>query len=189
MATTDNRPRFNYRIPDGGVVAIIYDHGELPKTEIAYQMLGGKIVAAKLVSLTPHYPDGHERDLNGCIVRARANAAADDAQANAIDDNAIDEAIRMRWREAQLSVPAVCPTASPPCHAHTRATRRPAAYAVSNHDTPPCYALKCPNCGDIDTLIATDIRVTKVRGNVDLEIVELKCRECGNAYRPPTEIS
>lgn len=162
MATTDTRPRYNYRLPDGGVAAVIYDHGDLPKTEIGYQTIGGKVVAARLVSLTPHYPDGHERDLNGSLIRARGNAAADDAQVAALEEGA-----DRHWSRARL----------------------PRAHAVSNGDRPPCYALKCPGCGDIDTLHATDIRVRKTRGKVELEIVIFKCTECGRESKPPTEIT
>lgn len=158
---TDTRPRYNYRLPDGGIVAVIYDHGDIPKTEIGYQTIGGKVVAARLQSLTPHYPDGHERDLNGCLIRARGNAAADDAQVAMLAEEP------KRWSRAAL--------------------RR--AHAISNGDTPPCYALKCPGCGDIDTLHATDTRVRKVRGKVELEIVVFKCTECGSECKPPTEIS
>ncbi len=45
----DTRPRFPYRLPDGTLVRVIYDHGEAPASKITFQLKGGEIVFATLV--------------------------------------------------------------------------------------------------------------------------------------------
>ena len=62
------------------------------------------------------------------------------------------------------------------------------ARVVSNGDTPPCYALVCPNpkCGDVDTLIAhlIDVSVSR-RKRSRIDVFELTCTECGQRCLPP----
>ena len=43
----DTRPRAAYRLPSGEIVRVICDHGEIPASEISYQ-IGIKIVTARL---------------------------------------------------------------------------------------------------------------------------------------------
>jgi hypothetical protein len=64
----------------------------------------------------------------------------------------------------------------------------PMARAVSNGDTPPCWALACPTCGDIDTMIASFIDITAVRGKPKIGVFELRCRTCGTKCKPPTTL-
>lgn len=71
----------------------------------------------------------------------------------------------------------------------TRATLREAR-AVSNGDTPPCWALVCPNpeCGDVDTLHGTFVDITAFRRRPLLTILEMTCTSCGEVCRPPTRL-
>lgn len=43
---TDTRPRLNYRLPDGTIVAVIHDHGEQPRSVIDFTLAGGRVVLA-----------------------------------------------------------------------------------------------------------------------------------------------
>ncbi len=45
----DTRPRITYRLPDGELVKIIHDHGQIPTETITFTLKGGEIVDATLV--------------------------------------------------------------------------------------------------------------------------------------------
>jgi len=45
----DSRPRIDYRLPDGRVVAIIHDHDEVTKPKITFGLADGRVVLASLV--------------------------------------------------------------------------------------------------------------------------------------------
>jgi len=63
---------------------------------------------------------------------------------------------------------------------------KPRALAISNGDSPPCYALKCPACGSIDDLRAAVLGVTVTRGKVRLDMAGLVCNECETWLEYPT---
>ena len=46
---TDTRPRITYRLPNGDLVPIIHDHGQVPTPTITFTLKGGEIVEATLV--------------------------------------------------------------------------------------------------------------------------------------------
>lgn len=54
--STDTRPRFRYRLPDGTAIRVIHDHGEQPKPFISYEVapsphphIGRSFVTAELI--------------------------------------------------------------------------------------------------------------------------------------------
>ena len=52
----DNRPRRPYRLPDGSVVQIMFDHGDAEMPTITYQLIDRSIVIATRVSFVEDEP-------------------------------------------------------------------------------------------------------------------------------------
>jgi hypothetical protein len=52
-AYVDTRPRVDYVLPDGTVVAIIHDHGQYAQATCSFTLKGGKIVQAIRADLKP----------------------------------------------------------------------------------------------------------------------------------------
>lgn len=63
----DSRPRYLYRLPDGERVFVIHDHGSAPAATVTYQK-ARETLLARLVSMTPLYHDGVQRDVMGCVL-------------------------------------------------------------------------------------------------------------------------
>lgn len=94
MTATDTRPRFSYRLPDGEIVKVIRDHGDTPDAELDFQLAGGEIVKATLVSSRP---------LAATPTVDRAQAAEIERMSDAELDAVIRENTRIEWKPATMA--------------------------------------------------------------------------------------
>jgi hypothetical protein len=51
IPVADTRPRVDYALPSGEVVAIIFDHGDPYPFEVTYTLKGGEVVLARRVDV------------------------------------------------------------------------------------------------------------------------------------------
>jgi hypothetical protein len=60
-AVQDTRPRYDYKLPDGRIVPIIHDHGQLPAPTCTFTLIGGEVVEATWVGEHHAEPSARQR--------------------------------------------------------------------------------------------------------------------------------